>query len=115
MDLDPGPATVEISCAKRQAPTFALTLAGLELEADSSPLKAGEHRSLTVHVRGTGAKIALEARNLAPDIAELAGGNPVRISSSGGAENFARFDLIGRKNGSFLISIRMVPSPIRPH
>jgi hypothetical protein len=115
MDLDPGPATVEIACAKRQAPTFALTLAGLELEADSSPLKAGDHRSLTVHVRGTGAKIALEARNLAPDIAELAGGNPVRISSSGGAENFARFDLIGRKNGSFLISIRLVPSLIRPH
>ena len=110
MDLEPGPATVEISCAKRQAASFVVTLAGLDLEADSSPMKAGEHRALTVRVRGTPAKIALEARNLAPDIAELSGGNLVRLSSSGGAENFARFDLIGRKNGSFLISIRLVPS-----
>jgi hypothetical protein len=113
-DAAPGAATVEISCAKRQAPPFAMTLAELALEADSSPLKAGEHRLLTVRVRGTSAKIALEARNLSPDIAELAGGNPVRLSSSGGPENFARFDLIGRKNGSFLVSIRLVPSLARP-
>ena len=56
------------------------------------------------------AKIALEARNLAPEIAELSGGNPLRASSSGGAENLANFEVVGRKNGSFLISIRLVPS-----
>lgn len=114
LDSGPGPASVEISCAKRQAPHLTITLAALELEADSSPMKLGEHRALTVHVRGTPEKVALEARNLAPEIAELAGGNPVRFSSSGGAENFARFELIGRKNGSFMISIRLVPSLGRP-
>jgi hypothetical protein len=114
MDLGPGPASVEISCAKRQAPPISITLVALELEADASPLKAAEHRILTVRVRGTAAKIGLEARNLSPDIAELAGGNPVRLSSSGGAENVAHFDLTGRKNGSFLISIRLVPSLARP-
>lgn len=110
LDLGAGSASVEISCAKRQAPPFSITLVALELEADASPLKAAEHRILTVHVRGTAAKIALEARNLSPDVAELAGGNPVRLSSSGGAENLAHFDLTGRKNGSFLISIRLVPA-----
>jgi len=40
-----------------------------------------------VRVRGTTSKIALEARNLAPEIAELSGGNPIRLFSSGGAEN----------------------------
>jgi hypothetical protein len=114
MDLGPGTAAVDVSCANHQAPSFAVSFATLDLEADSSPLKAGEHRALTVRVRGTMAKIPLEARNLAPDIAELSGGNPIRLSSSGGAENFARFDLIGRKNGSFLISIRLVPSFARP-
>jgi hypothetical protein len=114
MDLGPGLAAVDVFCANRQAPSFAVTFAGLDLEADSSPLKAGEHRALTVRIRGTSAKVALEARNLTPEIAELAGGNPVRLSSSGGAENFARFDLIGRKNGSFLISIRLVPSFAHP-
>lgn len=113
MDLGPGPASVEISCAKHQASPLAMTLVALELEADSSPLKAGEHRMLTVHVRGTAAKITLEARNLSPDIAELAGGNPVRLSSSGGAENLAHFDLTARKNGSFLISIRLISTLAR--
>jgi hypothetical protein len=114
MDLGPGPAAVNVSCANHQAPTFSVAFAALDLEADSSPLKAGEHRALTVRIRGTTAKIALEARNLAPEIAELSGGNPIRLSSTGGAENFARFDLIGRKSGSFLISIRLVPSFARP-
>ncbi len=114
MDLGPGPAAVNVSCANHQASSFSVAFAALDLEADSSPLKAGEHRALTVRVRGTTAKISLEARNLAPEIAELSGGNPIRLSSSGGAENFARFDLIGRKNGSFLISIRLVPSFARP-
>ena len=109
-DLEPGSAAVTVSCAKRQAPPFSITLVGLELEADSSPLKPGERRGLTVRVRGTTAKIGLEARNLAPEIAELSGGNPVRGSSSGGEENFGKFEVVGRKNGNFLISIRLVPS-----
>jgi len=113
-DLEPGRATAEVTCAKREAPPFSLTLVGLELEADSSPLKPGEHRALTVRVRGTTTKIPLEARNLAPNIAELAGGNPLRLSSTGGTENFARFDLVGRKSGSFLISIRLMPSMGHP-
>jgi hypothetical protein len=113
-DLQAGSAAVGVSCAKRQAPPFSIVLIGLELQADSSPLKPGEHRALAVRVRGTAAKIALEARNLAPDIAELTGGNPVRASSNGGAENLAKFEVVGHKNGSFLISIRLVPSLERP-
>lgn len=113
-DLHPGGAAVDVSCAKRQAPSFSLTLVGLELEADSSPLKPAERRTLAVRVLGTTAAIALEARNLAPDVAELTGGNPVRVSSGGGTENAAKFEVVGRKNGSFLISIRLVPALGRP-
>ncbi len=109
-ELQPGSAAVEVSCAKRQAPGFSAAFVGLELEADSSPLKPGEHRAIPVRVRGASGKIALEARNLTPGIAELSGGNPVRASSSGGADNYARFEVVGRSNGSFLISIRLVPS-----
>ena len=114
-DLQPGAAEVQVSCAKREAPAFSITFVGLGLEADTLPLKPGEHRALTVRVRGTTAKIALEARNLAPEIAELSGGNPARLASSGGAENLARFEVVGRKNGIFLISIRLVPALSQPH
>jgi hypothetical protein len=113
-ELQAGSAVVEVSCAKRQSPAFSITFVGLELEANSSPLKPGEHRVLTVRVQGTTAKIELEARNLAPGITELSGGNPARGSSSGGTENSAKFEVVGRKNGSFLISIRLVPSLRRP-
>jgi hypothetical protein len=113
-ELEVGTARIQVGCAKRHAPDFSLTLVELELQADSSPLKPDEHRALTVRVRGSAAKVPLEARNLAPGIAELAGGNPVRVSSTGGSENVARFHLTGRKNGSFAISIRLVPSLTGP-
>ncbi len=115
MELGPGPATVAVSCAKRDAPQFSVTFVELELKADTGPLKRGEHRALTVRVRGTGEKISLEARNLAPDVADLVGGNPVRRLSAGGDEaNIAQFEVTGKKNGTFLISIRLVPWLGRP-
>jgi hypothetical protein len=114
-DLQPGRASVDISCAKRNGPPLEVVFVELTLEADSSPLAPGVHRQLTVRVRGTTTKVGLEARNLAPDIAELAGGNPERASSSGGAENLAHFEVVGLKRGNFLISIRLLNSTPRPH
>ena len=114
VDLEPGPASVKISCGKNSFPTFNTTFLQLELHADASPLAPGVHRELTVSVRGTPAKIALEAKNLAPDIAELTGGDVVRQLSSGGPENAAHFEVVGRKHGSFLISIRLVPVIAHP-
>ena len=113
-EAGPGAASVEISCAKRSVVPFSVTLVELVLEADSSSLKPGEHRALIVRVRGTAAKVSLEARNLAPEAAELVGGNTVRATSSGGAENSARFEVVGRKSGSFLISMKLVYSPAKP-
>ena len=114
MELPPGPAKVRVSCAKRDGPEFTVLFVELSLQADSSPLKRGERRSLTVRVSGTTEKISLEARNLAPDVTELVGGNPVRRFSNGEEENAAQFEVIGRKNGTFLISIRLVPNLGKP-
>ena len=113
-DLDPGLVPVKISCGKNSFPAFNMTFLELALHADSSALAPGEHRGLTVSVRGTQAKIALEAKNLAPDIAELSGGDAVRQLSSGGPDNAAHFEVVGRKRGSFLISIRLVPVIAHP-
>ncbi len=110
-DVPLGPANIETSCGKRSAPTFSITFLDLSLDADSSPLAAGEHRTLTVDVRGTVAKVLLEARNLSPKVADLSGGNPAKVSSSGGAENVAHFELIGRERGDFMISVRLLPMP----
>jgi hypothetical protein len=114
-DLDSGTAAVEVTCAKHDASSFAIRFVALTLEADSSPLAPGDHRTLTVRVRGTSLKVPLEAHNLAPDVADLAGGNPARVSSAGGADNVAHFQLVGRQRGSFVVSIRLLPTPAPPH
>jgi hypothetical protein len=113
-DLDAGESLVELGCAKRDAQPFTVRFVALSLEADSSPLTPGDHRTLTVRVRGTTSKISLEARNLAPEIAELSGGNPARVSSSGGADNDAKFELVGRQRGNFVVSIHMLPTQSAP-
>jgi hypothetical protein len=114
VELSPGQAAVTVSCLKRKAPDFFITFVALDLQADGSALKRGEHRTLTVRIHGTEEKVSLEARNLAPEVAELVGGNPVRRVSAGGPENAAAFEVVGQKNGSFLISIRLVPTLARP-
>lgn len=108
--LEPGRADIEVSCAKHPASRFSLTFVDLSLNADASPLTPGERRTLTVNVRGTVARVPLEARNLSPKVAELAGGSPARASSSGGRENAAHFELIGRERGNFQISVRLMPT-----
>jgi hypothetical protein len=113
-DLEAGTAALEMSCGRNSAQGFAITLVNLELKADSSPLIPAEHRLVTVQVHGSSAPTLLEARNLAPEVASLSGGVSVRAVSSGGAENQAQFELIGKQRGSFLISIRLISSPVPP-
>jgi len=113
-ELEPGNAEVVVSCAKRVSEPFSIRFVELSLEANSSPLSPGDQRTLTVRVRGTANKISLEARNLAPDIADLAGGNPTRVSTSGGDDNLAQFQLVGKQRGNFIVSIRLLSPASRP-
>lgn len=115
-NLAPGPASVTVACGDRTAHPFSMVFVALDLTASSAPLAPNERRTLLIRVRGTPDRLSLEARNLAPEIAELAGGNPVRLTTTGGPENSARFELSGRSHGNFLISIRLLPSytPPRP-
>jgi hypothetical protein len=113
-NLPAGNADIVVSCKKGVSQPFTIRFVELSLEANSSPLSPGDHRTLTVHVHGTPNKIALEARNLAPDIADLAGWNPARVSSSGGENNSAQFQLVGKQRGNFVVSIRLLAPPAPP-
>jgi len=110
-DLEPGPAQVQVSCGQKSAGPFTIAFVSLELEAKGGSLTPGEHRSLVVRVRGTNAKVGLEARNLSGDVADLSGGKVVRTTSSGGVDNIAKFEIVGKKRGSFSVAIRLV-SPL---
>ncbi len=113
-EQEPGPARVEVSCGKQSVGTFNLRFLSLELEADSSPLAPGQKRSMTVHVIGTEERVALQARNLSPDVVQLTGGDTVRLTSTGGEVNEAKFEIIGRNHGRILISVRLLPQYARP-
>jgi hypothetical protein len=113
-DMDPGPAEVKANCGQKSADPFTIIFVALELEASGAPLAPGEHRELTVRVRGTTAKVGLEARNLAPDVADLNGGLSVKEQSSGGPDNVGRFELVGKKHGNFTVSIRLLTPLSRP-
>jgi hypothetical protein len=113
-DSPAGPAEVSVSCGKQEPARFKVLFLVLKLEADTSPLLPGQKRTLRVSVTGTQEKLQLEARNLAPDIADLAGGNPAKAKSSGGAENVVEFQVTGKKRGKFMISIRLVPVLWKP-
>ncbi len=107
-DMNPGPAFVKLSCGQKSAEPFTIVFVSLELAATSAGLAPGEHRTLAVRVRGTTAKVGLEARNLAPEVAELSGGVAVKAQSSGGADNVANFELVGKQRGNFTVSIRLL-------
>ena len=113
-DLQPGPAKIQVSCGQRVAAEFSVVFVSLELAANSATLAPKEHRTLTVRLRGSTTKISVEARNLAPDVAEMQGGTVVRALSSGGAENLAYFELTGKQRGNFIISIRLLSPPSPP-
>jgi hypothetical protein len=107
-EMKPGPAEVKVSCGEKSADAFIVVFVSLELEVSNEPLAPGEHRTLTVHVRGSTAKVNLEARNLSADVAELVGGGMVRTASSGGTDNAAKFEVVGKKRGNFIVSIRLM-------
>ncbi len=82
LEMEPGPARVQVKCGQKSSDEFSVVFVSLELDAKSSTLAPGERRTLLVHVTGTTTKINLEARNLAPDVADLKGGTTVRVLSS---------------------------------
>ncbi len=115
LEMDPGPARVQVKCGQQVSEEFTVVFVTLALEANTSTLAPGERRTLVVRVTGSTTKVNLEARNLAPEVAELQGGTTVRALSTGGKENSATFELEGRKQGSFVISIRLVAPQSPPH
>lgn len=107
-DLEPGPAKVQVSCGQKSALPFTIIFVRLELNATAAALAPGEHRTLSVRVHGSTSKVDLEARNLAPDVADLVGGSPMRAASTGGTDNQAKFEVAGKRHGNFMISIRLI-------
>ena len=109
-ELSPGPTSVIVACGQSGGAAFSITFVALALDASHTPLAPGERRTLAIRIRGTEERLTIEARNFAPEIAELATGTAARAASTGGPENLAKFELMGMKRGNFLVSFRLIPA-----
>jgi hypothetical protein len=107
--LGTGATEFQLESSGQKTAELPITLVSLELSATSARLEAGERQKLSVEVQGSRERLMIEARNLAPELAELPRGNPLRMVTSGGEKNAAQFEVLGRQAGDFLVSIRLVP------
>jgi hypothetical protein len=107
--LRPGPTEFQVESSGGKSPPYPITLVSLELDAASARLGPDQRQTLTVRARGTRERLLVEAHNLSPGVAAIAGGDPLRLETLGGEQNIARFEIVGRRPGDFLIRIRLVP------
>lgn len=107
-----GPAQLVIEAGGRSAVPVTVTLVSCELTGPKKQLAPGEKGKLTVHVRGTDQRLVMEARNLTPHVMEMPRGNLQRVTSSGGADNYAEIEMLGVRVGDFSVGVRIVPGAL---
>ncbi len=71
-------------------------------------LATDEKGFLVTAVNGTAERLVVEVQNLSPDVLELAGGETVRLTTSGGASNLARVEVEGVQPGEYAVSARVL-------
>lgn len=105
-----GPAELRIDVAERSAAPAQVTVVRLDLSSDKRQFPANERGTLTIRALGTELRVAVEARNLSPEVLSLPRGQIQRVVTRGGADNVAVIELIGLREGDFSISVRLVPN-----
>jgi uncharacterized protein (DUF58 family) len=67
----------------------------------------GQQTTFTVRVRGTREPVAVEVSDLSPAILRLTGGNPLKLTTSGGEMNEAQFEVVPLAAGKYSIRARL--------
>jgi hypothetical protein len=104
-----GPAQLILAAGERKLDPIPVTVVSLRVTGPSYQLAQGQEGILTVRVRGTEQRVAIEVRNSSPAVVDLPRGNLQRVTSSGGPENHAEIEMIGVAAGDFSVSVRLVP------
>jgi hypothetical protein len=107
-----GPTQLILELGQRKLDPIAVTVISLRVIGPPYQLAEGQKGVLTVRVRGTAQRIAIEVRNSSPAVVDLPRGNLLRVTSSGGAENQAEIEMIGVAAGDFSVSARLVPGAV---
>jgi hypothetical protein len=85
-----------------------LSVVDLRLFTDTTEIIPGKKIGVTVQALGTERPLELEIRNLSPAIIKLPDRSSLRIRTSGGPENAARFSMQGIAAGTFSLAANLV-------
>ncbi len=86
----------------------AVSVISLIVMGPAKTLATGENGFLVTAVNGTAERLVVEVRNLSPDVLEVAGGDTVRLTTSGGESNLARVEVEGVQPGEYAVSARVL-------
>lgn len=109
---DRGLTELELEVEGERVGPVAVTIVVLELASGQSRIAPGERAAVVVRVRGSEQRLELEARNQTPDTVALLGGDTQRITTRGGPVNTAVVNVEGRRDGEFVLAVRLMPPPL---
>jgi hypothetical protein len=98
-----------LESGERKLDPIPVTVISIRVIGPAYQLAEGQKGTLTVRVRGTEQRVAIELRNSSPAVVDLPRGNLLRVTSTGGPENHAEIEMIGVAAGDFSVTARLVP------
>ncbi len=102
-----GMAVLSVEAMNQGSTTAATVVVAVEAIEPQGPLRVGQQTTFTVRVRGTKEPLAVEVSDLSPAILRLSGGNPLKLTTSGGEMNEAQFEVVPLAAGKYSIRARL--------
>jgi hypothetical protein len=105
-----GTINMRVSVAGQDAGSSPVTMVLLELSGPAESPPAGADGKLSVRVRGTRERLAVEVRNASPEIIRLPRGTVERATTSGGERNTAEIETKFLASGDYTVTARLIPT-----
>ncbi len=109
-DTPLGAAVLSAGVANQSPALAAVVVVTLEAIGPQGTLRVGQQTTFTVRVRGTTEPLRIEVSDLSPAILQLPDGNPLRMTTSGGAMNEAKFEVVPLAAGKYSVRAHLAPN-----
>ncbi len=109
-DTPLGAAVLSAGVANQSPALAAVAVVTLEAIGPQGALRVGQKTTFTVRVRGTTEPLRIEVSDLSPAILQLPDGNPLRMTTSGGAMNEAKFEVVPLAAGKYSVRAHLAES-----
>lgn len=109
-DTPLGAAVLSAGIANQTPATAAVIVVTLEAIGPQGALRVGQQTTFTVRVRGTAEPLRIEVSDLSPAILQLPDGNPLKVTTSGGTANEAKFEVVPLAAGKYSVRAHLAPN-----